>query len=304
MSAGWIRVTRQNPCPCCGHPDWCAIGERWINCMRLASAHPVKNGGWLHPLGTAAMKVAPKPVEEAHHINATAIMRDFAADTTRDMLAVLAKRLSVSVESLIQLGAAWAAPHNAWAFPMKDEHGNVIGVRLRSDSGKKWAVSGSRAGLFYWRVEHDRLTCICEGPTDTAAALSIGLHAVGRPSCVGQEEMLRSILRHARRVLILSDNDDPGLNGATKLRITTTVIRMMTLKYYATIATGQLLANRADFVEIIYAQCALKWAEGSVEKTIRKSRLTLTRMKHIRQSLLLKNNNANARAKLVVIWWL
>lgn len=186
--------------------------------MRLASAHPVKNGGWLHPLGADASKVTPKPVQEIHHINATAIMCEFAAGTTHEMLSVLAKRLAVSVDSLIQLGAAWVAPHNAWAFPMKDEHGNVIGVRLRSDSGKKWAVTGSRAGLFFGRVEHDRLTCVCEGPTDTAAALSIGLHAVGRPSCIGQEEMLRSVLRHARRVLILSDNDDPGLNGATRLQ--------------------------------------------------------------------------------------
>lgn len=61
---------------------------------------------------------------------------------------------------------------------------------------------------------------ICEGPTDTAAALTLGLFAIGRPSCMGCEEMITKLIRlqGIRRVIIITDNDIPGLRGAAKLQ--------------------------------------------------------------------------------------
>jgi hypothetical protein len=59
---------------------------------------------------------------------------------------------------------------------------------------------------------------ICEGPTDTAAALSLGLRAVGRPSCAGGVEALAALARRlrARHVTIVADHDAPHrrLDGA------------------------------------------------------------------------------------------
>jgi DNA primase len=124
------------------------------------------------------------------------------------------------------LGCAWAVGYNAWAFPMKDWLGNTIGIRLRDHTGHKWAVKGSRAGLFYGEDRTDGThrtdrIYVCEGPTDTAAGLSIGLSVVGRPSCLGCEVETDRLVRRkkAMEAVIVSDNDGPGYRGALKLSL-------------------------------------------------------------------------------------
>lgn len=52
--AGFVDASRQNPCPICGHFDWCGIsadGARVI-CMRISDGalRETKNHGWLHRL--------------------------------------------------------------------------------------------------------------------------------------------------------------------------------------------------------------------------------------------------------------
>lgn len=61
---------------------------------------------------------------------------------------------------------------------------------------------------------------ICEGPSDTAAAMTLGLRAIGRPSCLGLESMIVEYVKtkKAHRVVLICDNDDPGLRGAAKLQ--------------------------------------------------------------------------------------
>lgn len=218
MSAKWIRVTRQFKCPVCNHPDWCTIGERWICCMRVQSVHPAKNGGWFHPIGENFKAPIPVLRESEPRINATEIMREYKADTSQSDVEALARRLGVTYDALSALGTGWSQQHQAWAFPMLDEYGNVIGIRLRNDSGKKWAVTGSRAGLFFVPGKLTGEAFVLEGPTDTAAALTIGIQAVGRPSCQGQEEMIAARLRNASRVIIIADNDEPGIKGAERLQ--------------------------------------------------------------------------------------
>lgn len=218
MNAKWIRVTRQNKCPVCEHPDWCTIGEKWICCMRVQSDHPSKNGGWFHPLGEGFHPPKPTLTEETPHINATKLMQEFRLNTSRASVEALSGHLEVSFDSLNSLGVAWAEPYRAWAFPMRDDYGNTIGIRLRNDQGKKWAVRGSRAGLFFADGPICGEVYILEGPTDTAAALTIGLQAIGRPSCQGQEALICARLRSARRVVIVADNDDPGVIGAQRLQ--------------------------------------------------------------------------------------
>jgi hypothetical protein len=140
--------------------------------------------------------------------------------------------LGVTLESLWFLGAAFAPEYNAFAFPMSDGDGNVCGIRLRTSAGRKLAVKGSRAGAFFPtgalnKVESQRVW-ICEGVTDTAAALSVGFFAMGRPSCVGQEDILLALLGQIapREAVIVADNDEretpqgtrrPGMAGAAKL---------------------------------------------------------------------------------------
>lgn len=59
--------------------------------------------------------------------------------------------------------------------------------------------------------------CVCEGATDTAALLTISVMAVGRPSCSGGVMYLKTLCVQ-RRVIIVADNDAPGLRGARELK--------------------------------------------------------------------------------------
>ena len=146
-------------------------------------------------------------------------MREWLAATTASALAEFATALGVSTPSLVAVGAAWAAPHAAWAFPMSDGYGNVVGIRLRNERGK-FAVRGSRQGIFLATVVPAQKTLfVCEGPTDTAAAVELGLFAVGRPNCCcgGLEIRVYARRHECSRVVVISDNDKPGLDGALKV---------------------------------------------------------------------------------------
>lgn len=108
----------------------------------------------------------------------------------------------------------------AYSFPMRLPDGPVCGIRVRTRSGRKWAVEGSRNGLFIpdeVDLERDRLV-LCEGPTDTAALLDLGVPAVGRPDAHGRLELCVRLVRQNRagQVVVVADNDAPGLEGALR----------------------------------------------------------------------------------------
>jgi hypothetical protein len=148
-----------------------------------------------------------------------------------ESLEVWALRLGVWEYALDALQPAFDAAHDALAFPMRDGEGKVTGIRLRNAEGKKWAIRGGSDGLFYNpdMAVKDELV-ICEGPTDTAAALSLDLPAVGRPSCLGGVEELKVLVKRLkiRQLTIVADHDTPhtkpdgaiwypGLEGTRKL---------------------------------------------------------------------------------------
>ena len=139
--------------------------------------------------------------------------------TDENAMRCLAEELCVSLESLHLLDCLHAWEQGAWAFPMRDGHGEIVGVRLRNCEGRKWAIRGSKQGLFVSKSPAGSTAFICEGPTDCAAALTLGFWAVGRPSCLGGTDHLKTLFRNRGvcRAVILSDNDDPGINGAERL---------------------------------------------------------------------------------------
>ena len=105
---------------------------------------------------------------------------------------------------------------------MKDAGGDVVGIRLRSVSGQKFAVTGSHNGLFIPRALpnlHGAPLFICEGPTDTAAMLDLGFNVVGRASCNTGSRLLSQYigLVHPAEVVIVADADAPGRDGAGRL---------------------------------------------------------------------------------------
>jgi hypothetical protein len=226
----YTRVSKLHPCPVCKKPDWCRVfADGWVECMRVQSGCPAKSGGWMHSqreLSPGPVRFSPPPTRVAVPIiNATKLHREWLAATTPTQLAEFAAALGLSVAALVSANAAWAAPHGAWAFPMCDGHGNIVGIRLRRPDGAKFAVRGSRQGIFMSAecgvriAERQEVLFVCEGPTDTAAAVDLGLFAVGRPNCCcgGPEIKVFARLHQCNRVVMISDNDKPGLDGAAKV---------------------------------------------------------------------------------------
>ncbi len=135
-----------------------------------------------------------------------------------------AELLGLPVDPLERLGVGWSPEHQATSWPMRNAVGDVIGVRLRCPkTAAKWAVKGSRAGLFFpddlLYVDRPERLILCEGPTDTAAMLSVGLDAVGVPSAGGGIELLLAMCRRMRPecVQVMADADGPGAAGAERV---------------------------------------------------------------------------------------
>lgn len=141
-----------------------------------------------------------------------------------DWLRRAADLLGLPVDPLLRLGVGWAAERRATSWPMRDSVSRVIGLRLRCPrTARKWAVKGSRAGLFYdpalLSIDRPRRLWVPEGPTDTAALLSIGLDAAGVPSAGCGADLLIGVARSIRpgEIVIVADADGPGRDGAERL---------------------------------------------------------------------------------------
>ena len=231
MRSEWVRVSRAVPCPICKKPDWCSIaGDGSVAyCMRIESDRLMRSGGWLHRLREircegpqrrgppVSLKLSPpKP---RRYLSSESISKTWAgwADGTSDeQVQTLAESLCVTGEAVRLLGGCWAWPHGAWGFPMFDGNEEFAGIRLRAEDGNKWALRGSHQGIFIPDMEPPEEILVAEGPTDAAAAISLGLYAIGRPSCTGGAREITALCRRRgiKRVSVLADSDEPGIRGA------------------------------------------------------------------------------------------
>lgn len=218
----WPHATKSEPCPVCGRPDWCRFGERSVVCMRVTSANPCPSGGHYHfrdeiGLAPKAALTDRKATPARAAIDAAAMMRRWRTKTSLFQFSAYASELGVLAEAVVAMGAAYAPEHAAWAWPMSDGEGQVVGVRLRNRDGFKWAVPGSRGGVFVPlpSVHLTRLAYLPEGPTSSAALLSLGLYPVGRPSCnSGHDQVVRTLDRLGfRTAVVVQDNDRPDKLG-------------------------------------------------------------------------------------------
>lgn len=222
----WIRVTKREPCPICKKDSWCLVNHKIqrIICMRETSPRmkQFRDGqmGWIHPLDPSA-----KPPERKEEpvppptINCRALMEQWAKQTDPEQILDLASDLQVSVQSVRALEFSWSPEHRAWAIPMKDGYGNMVGIRLRARDGRKWSVRGSHSGCFIPLAGPKPMALVVEGPTDTAAGLDLGFYTVGRPAASGGINELKHLFRRkgVRRAAIVADNDTVGVAGAKML---------------------------------------------------------------------------------------
>jgi hypothetical protein len=196
--------------------------------MRVAegAVGRLRNGGWLHRHVDSGK--APRVWRTSVRMNVGGLPRqDFAglaarfqAAADRASLEGLARELGLRVDALLAFGAGWCAGKSAWSFPMSNALGLVTGIRLRSRTGRKFALTGSREGLFLAADPGgDGPLLICEGATDAAAMFGLGLQAIGRASCAGAKNQAAAFVRRvqADRVVVVADNDRPGRDGAAAL---------------------------------------------------------------------------------------
>lgn len=239
----WHNATKSDPCPICHKPDWCNLANDGsvVICHRIESPHPAKGGGWIHRLAdrdetATARKTLPSLRLGAMTFSSSRNFAyaegvcvpklDFARvhasyDNDAVLLDGLALELGVEAFALKALDVRFNHMDSCWSFPMRDASGKIVGLRYRELGGsRKWSARGSRDGLFY----DPEGTCvktlyITEGASDTAAALSLGLVAIGRSSCTSGTPLIKELLARLRpsSLAIIADNDAPGLAGARAL---------------------------------------------------------------------------------------
>ena len=236
MSNKWHKLCEGKGinCPICGHDHICMIGIDVVVCFRVKNGcctyrdgTPVimKGGmGWLHHLPKNGVNAAKLPKQEpAPKLTAKEweeLQRQCAGAITAEQVTTLAGELGVSEKSLRAFDLGWCQYYRSWSWPMRNAWGQIIGIRLRyAATGRKFAYPGSRNGLFAPNdyeiydpemLHSDPLLVIApEGPTDCAAAYTLGFRAIGRPFCRSDPSMLVEWLQSQRRqdVVVFADND-------------------------------------------------------------------------------------------------
>lgn len=243
LLAEFTRVTPRTPCPICGKPDWCLVSRDnptdpdRVLCARIESQNRWGEAGFLHVRRDAPTSRIRERVRTSFipicNLNRLGRLQDHArAQITPRSLEILARHLGVpgSILDRTEVGLLHAdelrdhgfeSQTSAWAFPMRDAAGRIIGLRLRRTSGPKHAIPGSRNGLFIptgLSVPLERLY-IAEGESDTAALISLGVKAIGRAGCNQGVRLTAEYVRRtrARDVVVVADGDEPGRVGARRL---------------------------------------------------------------------------------------
>ena len=261
----WHNVSKREPCPVCHHDSWCTVSDDggMCVCRRVESDRSAKSGiGWIHSLRevkvkgegeqwrgnsiSGAERVSPCEAARRGHWAGCPRPTTPTTQTAAEYFAALPKgdiqvrlcrylmrELSIPCDMLAAMDVRWDAAAKAAAFPMRDAEGKVTGIRYRQlKTAKKWALKGSKDGLFFIPgfIPISDEVVVCEGPTDMLAAASVGLNAVGRSACLTGAALLRDFIKghHVRRVTIIADDDPPkarpgggtwrpGIYGAKKL---------------------------------------------------------------------------------------
>lgn len=236
----WQRVNRNHPCAICGKIDWCTYTDQGACCMRTESSRSMANGGYFHPL-SSDLRSSPllSSARLSSHIPSTPLHSKYFADLiTRwrrekaGQLESYAALLGVGWQDLDDLHACWSPEFKAFAYPMCNADGDVVGIRLRNDF-HKWSVKGGHQGCFVPHKAIRRLpittVLIVEGPTDCAAGLCLGYFTIGRPNNMVGNDIVAAVLNELRPrdVIVAFDNDEhydsmgklvrPGPFGAERL---------------------------------------------------------------------------------------
>lgn len=226
----WQRVTKGQPCPVCGKPDWCAVltDGTLASCMRVAegSVKQAAHGGYIHKLTGQPMNLDlnKQPTErrlsdKEMHAKWSPVAWHCCINSEQ-RVRELAKTLGVAYWALrgMQVGYGECAGTWCWTFPERNPDGLIVGINRRFKDGKKKSAKGCRRGLTYG----DEWICpeiydqppgpvfLVEGGSDVAACLTLNLSVIGRPTNVGGVKMLAKMLAgvdKSRRIVVVGERD-------------------------------------------------------------------------------------------------
>jgi len=228
----WVRVSKHEPCPVCGKPDYCTrtTDGTAARCMRVESNKPFqdRNGGlgWVHSLENP-LPPLPEPKEVKKKADWTKECKAmYSHKKAHAKRCALAESLSVSVESLdaLRVGIGWdewnGEEFSSW--PSRDEDGRCIGYVRRYANGTKKTNIGGTTGVFYssrW-CQHPGPVFIVEGGSDVAACETNDLNAIGRASNTCGGAFINKLrLKHCphRKVIVVGERDEQPNKRGTAL---------------------------------------------------------------------------------------
>jgi hypothetical protein len=239
LKAPWVHTSPSLPCPICGRAktgNRCIlIPGKVVQCYYAISNEPRRSTtageSWLHRLDRGDLSSRPRiktvsasPASSAPRRNDLHILaQKFRSRITLPRIGTLSRDLGLSVESLQRLDVGWSdgepmhverlgeeVPVYAYSFPRRDAAGKVIGLNMRTPKGRKFAFTGSGGGLHIPRgFGGGGRAFLCEGPTDTAAAVDLGLNVFGRVSCSSDVELVIAFVQaqNISELVIFSQRD-------------------------------------------------------------------------------------------------
>jgi P4 family phage/plasmid primase-like protien len=255
-----FRATTESPCPVCnsgtkgcsGTKDGfhlCRGESANIEFVRVSEAddagflgYRLRKDDKANPVKQKVKRAKKSNTQQANPKTVT----DFTSSTKRYVEEIrpahrelLARRLQLPVavfERIPLLGVTCMESQlPVFGFPEMDDDGNVCGIIERRDKEKKMLTGGSR-GLtiptgwndFSQADDGQKYLFLVEGASDTLAMTAAGLHALGRPSAKGSNEILCSLLSKKAaelkgvQIVVMAEYDQksdgswPGKEGAEK----------------------------------------------------------------------------------------
>ena len=136
----------------------------------------------------------------------------------------LADSLGVSVDSLHRIHTGFDSQRNQYTFPERNGRGEIVGIATRRHDNSKRTIPGSTRAVTVpddWS-QFDGPILLVEGASDTAAAITLGIAALGRPGARSGIDHLAGLLSdipHDRPIIVIGERDQkpdgkwPGREG-------------------------------------------------------------------------------------------
>ncbi len=235
MKGDWERVSRSSPCSICGGPDNCSIAKDGSAalCGRESKGsistnaggqhlHPLedrkaKGDWWAHPSHERDRRQAEqRDAEQLESVDYAKMVK--AGPDAKPHVEQLAEELFVSAHELESIGVGYAdIGGECYTVPERDPRGKIVGINRRFADGSKKSI-GSRGLTYVENFDHySGPILIPEGGSDTAAAMTMGMAAVGRFSNSGGAEMVAELMQVRNiptdRPIIVLGEDDRLKNG-------------------------------------------------------------------------------------------